>query len=143
MLQGKALTVKSLDIAYKAHDGQYRRDGRSPYITHPIEVAMRFNNPILKSISYLHDVLEDSGITIKYLLEQGIPPIVVNTVIVLTKNRDEKYLDYILRVKQNSLATLVKIEDIKHNYPTTHKSKQERYDMALYILKGNTNESIP
>ena len=141
MLQGKALTVKSLDIAYKAHDGQYRRDGRSPYITHPIEVAMRFNNPILKSISYLHDVLEDSGITIKYLLEQGIPPIVVNVVIILTKNNDEKYLDYILRIKGNQLylnqtAILVKIEDIKHNHYTSHKSKQERYDMALYILKG-------
>lgn len=142
MLQGKELILKSLIIATEAHKGQFRRDGQTHYIQHPIAVAMNFDNPILKSIAYLHDVLEDTDIEIKDLVEQKIPAVVINIVGVLTKRDDEKYLDYILRVKQSPFATLVKIKDIKHNYPTTHKSKQERYDMALYILRERNNEPI-
>ena len=81
--------------------------------------------------------MEDGDITMENLFEQELSLIVVNAVNILTKRDGEKYLDYILRVKNNFFATMVKIEDIKHNYPTSSKSKQERYDMALYILKGN------
>ena len=95
-----------------------------------------YNRPVLQSIALLHDVVEDSDITLADLEKEGIPKIVIEGVNCLTKRPDEKYLDYILRVKEFDCATLVKIEDIKHNYPTSHKSKQERYDMALYILKG-------
>lgn len=136
MLKGQELINKAYAIAVEAHEGQYRRDGKTPYITHPIAVAMCFNDPILKSIAYLHDVIEDTDVTIGYLLKQGIPMIVVNAVVVLTKRDGENYLDYILRVKNNPYAILIKIQDIKHNYSTVQKSKQERYDMALYILKG-------
>lgn len=134
------LVTKSFNIAIKAHRGQYRRDGITPYIEHPKAVALNFNDPILKSIALLHDVMEDGDITVLDLAEQGISGKIINAVVILTKKRDEKYLDYILRIKNNPFATLVKIEDIKHNYPTTHKSKQERYDMALYILKGEKDE---
>ena len=136
MLQGQELINKAYAIAVKSHEGQYRRDGKTPYIEHPLIVADKFKNSIIQSIALLHDVMEDSDITTKDLLEQGIPVIVVNAVVILTKRNDEKYLDYILRVKNNPYTTSIKIEDIKHNYPTTHKSKQERYDLALYILKG-------
>lgn len=136
MLQGKELVLKSLNIATEAHKGQYRRDGKTPYIVHPIAVAMNFRSPILKSIALLHDVIEDTDVTREDLLEQGIPEVVVDMVEVLTDREGEKYLDYILRVKKYIDTTSVKIADINHNYPTVHKSKQERYDMGLYILKG-------
>ena len=143
MLQGNELIDKAIDIAKKVHKGQYRRDGETPYIVHPLGVAIKFiGDPILIAIALLHDVLEDGDITKKDLLKQEIPPIVVDIVEILTKKDGEKYLDYILRVKNSYQATRIKIEDIKHNYPTTHKSKQERYDMALYILKGGKNEKI-
>lgn len=136
MLQGQDLINKAYAIATKTHEGQYRRDGKTPYIIHPVAVAMNFKSPILKSIAYLHDVIEDTDITREDLLEQDIPEVVVDMVEVLTDREGEKYLDYILRVKKYTNATLVKIEDIKHNYATVQKSKQERYEMALYILKG-------
>ncbi len=133
-LQGKELVLKSLYIATKAHEGQFRRDNETPYINHPITVANNSNNYITKSIALLHDVVEDTTISGEYLLKQGIPLFIVDAVKLLTKKKSEKYLDYILRVRQNPLAILVKIQDIKHNYPTSSKSKQEKYDMALYIL---------
>ena len=136
-IQGNELIDKAGDIAKKVHKGQYRKNGETPYITHPLGVAINFiGNPTLIAIALLHDVLEDTTISPEELIKEGIPKLVVDVVEILTKRDDEKYLDYILRIKNNPLATMVKIEDIRHNYPTTHKSKQERYDMALYILKG-------
>ncbi len=135
MLQGKELEHQAEMIAFHAHKGQYRRNGTTPYVTHPVAVAGKFQNSILRSIALLHDVLEDTDTTRKDLLEGFIPSVVVEAVETLTQQKGEKYLNYILRVKINPLATLVKIEDIKHNYITVQKSKQERYDMALYILQ--------
>ena len=135
MLQGKELEKQVSLIAFNAHKGQYRRDGVTPYITHPVTIAGKFQSPILKSIALLHDVIEDTYVTKDDLLNWGISPMVVDAVETLTKKEGENYLDYILRVKENQLAILVKIEDIKHNYSTVQKSKQERYDMALYILE--------
>ncbi len=142
MLQGQELIDKVYAIAVKAHEGQYRRDRKTPYIEHPLVVADKFSSPILQSIALLHDVIEDTEITKEDLLKQEIPTIVVDAVEILTKKEGEKYLDYILRIKGNQsylnqIAILVKIEDIKHNYSTVQKNKQERYELALHILKGD------
>ena len=135
MLQGTELIKQAKIISFSAHKGQYRRDGKTPYATHPVAVAGKFMNPTLHAIALLHDVIEDTNITKEDLLKEGIYPLVVDAVEAMTKQKEEKYLDYILRVKENQLATLVKIEDIKHNYDTVHKIKQERYDIELYILR--------
>ena len=136
MLQGQELIDKVYAIAVKAHEGQYRRDRKTPYITHPLAVADKFRSPIIQAIALLHDVMEDCGIIPEDLFKQEIPKVVVDAVVLLTKLDDEKYLDYILKIRRNLYAIMVKIEDIKHNYPTVQKSKKERYEMALYILKG-------
>jgi len=136
MLRREELEHTAFVIASIAHKGQYRRDGITPYMTHPIAVAGKFSNSILRSIAILHDVIEDTDVTSKGLLERGISVTVVEAVEALSQQEGESYLNYILRVKEHPLATLVKIEDIKHNYDTVQKSKQERYDMALYILRG-------
>ncbi len=38
------LVEKSLELATKAHEGQFRRDGRTAYISHPIAVSGIINN---------------------------------------------------------------------------------------------------
>ena len=51
-------------LAAKAHDGVYRKDGRTPYITHPLEVAHILADLHLDAdtlcAALLHDVLEDT-----------------------------------------------------------------------------------
>lgn len=64
----------ALEIATEAHNGQFRSDKKTPYITHPIAVAeavfKSFNNLgdvnplfyfryIAKGIAHVHDVVED------------------------------------------------------------------------------------
>jgi len=49
--------------ATRAHRGQFRKDGRTPYITHPERVAKRVKffggNHIAIIAAWLHDVMED------------------------------------------------------------------------------------
>ena len=61
------LNQKALVFAMKAHEGQFRKDGKTPYIVHPIDVAERLSSwglgrlaDTLMSAAYLHDTLEDT-----------------------------------------------------------------------------------
>lgn len=63
------LIDRAYDIAHSFHTGQYRKDGKTPYIFHCIEV-MRFlqkdcgiDDDNILATALLHDVLEDTDIT--------------------------------------------------------------------------------
>ncbi|MFA6518884.1 MAG: HD domain-containing protein [Candidatus Shapirobacteria bacterium] len=61
-------------MAATQHDGQYRKDGVTPFIIHPFEVAMIVseytNDEDIISSALLHDVLEDTqGYSYERLIE--------------------------------------------------------------------------
>ena len=143
------LLTKALEIAIEAHDGQFRKDGKTPYIKHPMAVAAAFESTklskqdleIVQAIAVLHDVIEDSDFTSQDLLDRGIPQAVVNDVIVLTHKSEDSYLEYILKFKGHPFATRVKVEDIKHNMSSLgpdSKTKLDKYTLAIYILENLT-----
>lgn len=144
------------NISIKAHEGQFRNDGKTPFITHPEAVADFFKVDKIcdgfvgriiyddwdkeefecQIVSWLHDVIEDTDITLGDLLNQGIPFYLVKIIEILTHRENEEYLDYLLRVKENKLATKIKIADINHNLSTsTSKAQRIKYQLALYILE--------
>jgi (p)ppGpp synthase/HD superfamily hydrolase len=134
----KNIVKLALKIATKAHKGQFRHDGKTPYITHPIAVAEKFKGAIPKILALLHDVLEDSSLSKDDLLKLGIHPIMCHYVNVLTKKTGQSYLDYLLNIKNEYWVTKVKIEDIKHNLSTLEpkkKTQRDKYLLALYILE--------
>lgn len=58
------LFLKAFDFAQKAHNGQFRKDGKTPYIVHPIEtvkilIDLHSDENVLIS-ALLHDVPEDT-----------------------------------------------------------------------------------
>lgn len=66
---------KALRLAATQHDGQYRRDNTTPFIIHPVEVALVVSeytdNEDIISAALLHDVLEDTqGYTYEKLAEE-------------------------------------------------------------------------
>lgn len=131
------LIKKCLEIATIAHKGQTRKDGITPYITHPIAVAEMFpNDEELQAVALLHDVIEDSDIKISSLKKEGIPICVLDMVILLTQRMTQNYLDYILQVKQNPDAIKIKLADIKHNSITPSKHQRDKYQLAKYILEN-------
>lgn len=107
----------ALDIATRAHAGQVDKGGRA-YIEHPVRVAERVKvyGDEAVVVALLHDVVEDTSVTLKHLYEAGFNDCVLAAVAAITKDPEESYDAYIGRVKQNRLATLVKIADLTDNY---------------------------
>lgn len=139
---------KALKIAQEAHKGQLRHDKITPYISHPMAVADTFKDlkeyggisgEEIRAIALLHDVIEDSNINLWNLVCEGFSDNVIKTIDILTKNEGGIYLDYILKVKENPIAKLVKLADIRHNLSTLdtkRKAQRDKYLLAIYILEN-------
>ena len=125
----------ALKIATKAHKGQKRWNG-DDYITHPIRVASNFKDDKLMQIAILHDIVEDTEVTIhdlqhKYTVSKDVC-IVVS---ILTHYYIESYADYIMRIKSNPMAVVVKIADLKDNLRDLKKGqRKDKYELALRLL---------
>lgn len=131
---------KALKIAYTAHKDQVDKGG-NPYYLHPIYIALNMQTEAQKVVALLHDVVEDTGITLNDLWRQGFPECVIEAVDAITR-KGESYEAYIQKVKKNELARAVKIVDLKHNLDTSRLKKitekdlrrVEKYKKALAIL---------
>jgi (p)ppGpp synthase/HD superfamily hydrolase len=124
-------------IALNAHKGQYRRDGVTPYINHPLMVADSVDHlgHEYVCVALLHDVLEDTQVSVQDLYDAGVPANIVVAVIVLTKHEGISYDDYLKNIKQNELARRVKIADMISNLadnPTDNQIK--KYAKGLDFL---------
>ena len=102
----------------------------------------------------LHDVVEDGdGWTLKRLAAEGIPPVVVEAVRVLTKRPEEEadYEAFIRRAGRNPLARRVKLADLEDNMdlrrivnPTERDfARLEKYRSAYALLKSKATQWPP
>jgi (p)ppGpp synthase/HD superfamily hydrolase len=124
------------DIAKRNHFGQFRRDGITPYINHPAAVADAVESDYAKAVAWLHDVLEDTHVTVRDL-ELIFPTQIVDAVIALTMQYGQSYEKYMEAVAKHPIARLVKIADIKHNLSDDPTEKQVRkYADALRFLES-------
>ncbi|XBG78740.1 hypothetical protein V4S31_10320 [Enterococcus cecorum] len=128
-------------MAKDAHKGQVDKAGVD-YIQPPLFVASLVEGELAKTVALLHDVVEDSDWTLEDLRKKGLPEEVVQAVGILTKKRNEKYEEYILRVKQNPLARQVKLVDLQHNSDLSRlttvteidRKRAEKYRQAIAFL---------
>ena len=134
-------------IAQYAHKNQIDLAGK-PYYHHCETVANMCKTRTQKIVAYLHDVLEDSDITPELLLIFGFSQKIVDAVVCMTRLEQENYEEYIQRIKQNTLATKVKLCDLTHNSDLTrlpvikeHDVKRGvKYLMCIKYLKGIDKE---
>jgi len=135
-------------VATIAHDGQFRRDGVTPYIEHPRAVASRVgDDEKAQSVAWLHDVLEDTKMTAEHLVKMGIPTDVVEVVKLLTFDPYEQlYSEYIKRVKSDPVARRVKIADMLSNLSASPTEKQIREYVGalaeLFDMKGREQSEL-
>ena len=65
---------KAAEFAIRAHEGVMRKGSQIPYISHPMEVAMIIammtDDQELIAAAYLHDVIEDAGVTYEELEQE-------------------------------------------------------------------------
>ena len=60
------MTKKAINIMFEAHKNQ-KDKSNTPYVFHPWSIAEKMTNEIETTTALLHDVAEDSKITIKDL----------------------------------------------------------------------------
>ncbi len=133
----------AIALARRAHAGQVDKAG-APYISHPLRLMEAMDTDEERMVAVLHDVVEDSDVTLANLLDAGYPSAVVQAVELLTKPEHEDYFDYVRRVKQNPLARKVKLADLRDNMnrtriarPTEKDDRRiEKYQQALEILNA-------
>jgi (p)ppGpp synthase/HD superfamily hydrolase len=111
-----SLLEKSIIIATKAHSGQFDKGG-SPYILHPLRVMLSLDNDEDRIVGILHDVLEDTSITLQHLEDNGFlgEIEILHALVSITRKSNESYKDFILRVKLNPIALRVKLADLRDN----------------------------
>lgn len=105
-------------IATGVHYGQVDKGGH-PYIEHPKAVASFVKTEDEKTVAWLHDVVEDTYITLSDLKSVGFPIYIVNAVDAITRRKGEDRQVYLDRVANDPIAIQVKLADLKHNSDLT------------------------
>lgn len=111
------LTNKALRLAYAAHHGQTDKSGQ-PYIFHPYHLAEQMTDEISTCAALLHDVVEDTAVTIEEL-EREFPKEITGVLRLLTHEKGTDYFDYVRAIKGNPVAVKVKLADLAHNSDET------------------------
>jgi len=77
---------------------------------------MQMDTEEARITAVLHDVVEDSDITLADLANSGFSTKVLDALALLTHNKElVAYADYIAAIKGNPLAKKVKLADLEHN----------------------------
>ena len=134
---------KAYEIAKRAHLGQVDKAGED-YIKHPQKVVSFVKSDEEKAVAYLHDVIEDTELTLEDLHEYEFSKEVIEAVDIITKKKGEDYQSYLNSVKKNKLARAVKLADLRHNSDLTRLTKvtekdierKEKYQKAIDFLNS-------
>lgn len=117
------LTRRAMEIAYDAHHGQ-RDKGGCPYIFHPFHLAEQMHIEAEVCVALLHDVAEDTAVTLAQLAEE-FPEEIIEALRLLTREDGTDYFNYVRKIKENPIARAVKLEDLAHNSDETRLAGAE------------------
>lgn len=109
-----ATLEKALHLAINNHLGQKDRFDQ-PYIYHPIRIMMRMRSDEERIVALLHDLVEDTPISIQDLKKHGFSKEIIKAVDLLTRYPKQTYDEYIQGMKVSTLAMRVKIGDLEDN----------------------------
>lgn len=142
---GSPLVNKAMEIALRAHHGQINNHDGEPYILHVHRVAMACvtHGAMATATAWLHDVVEDNSEWNLQRIQteliglydpftnfkawEHIPP----AIDALSKRKNEPLEEYYTRVKMNSLATTVKLADIRDNFRRNHLIQDEETRLRM------------
>ena len=119
-------TLKALDFALQAHEGQKRKKSDIPYIYHPLNMAchcfaLKIKDDALVSATLLHDVVEDCGCTCEQLpVSEEARKLVGLLSHPETIDSDRKAVmdEYFKKIALNPKACLIKCIDRCNNLTT-------------------------
>ncbi|AFY60100.1 HD domain-containing protein [Synechococcus sp. PCC 6312] len=132
---------KAIEIATQAHHGQVDKAGK-PYISHPLAVMGLVEGESEKIVAVLHDVVEDTPISLNDLAAEGFSAECLAAVDAITKRDGEPLDDYLERVKSNPIAIRVKLADLSHNMDLRRIAEPTAKDYARIERYKQTYETL-
>lgn len=138
------LTKKALKISFEAHKNQTDKSGM-PYVYHPFHLAEQMDDENSVCVALLHDVVEDTDLTLADLIQAGFPEEVTDALALMTHDDLTPYMDYVERLSHNPIAAKVKLADLAHNSDLTRldvvrekdRERVLKYHRAMELLKAN------
>ena len=135
------LTKKALRIFFEAHKNQTDKSGM-PYVYHPFHLAEQMKDEYSTCVALLHDVVEDSETSLNDLIEAGFPKEVTDAIALMTHDERVPYLEYVAEIKNNPIARVVKLADLRHNSDLSRLDKIDektnervkKYEQAILLL---------
>jgi (p)ppGpp synthase/HD superfamily hydrolase len=124
------LLSKAISIAAQAHEGQFDKQGK-PYILHALFVMNEQISVKRKILGVLHDVVEDTDVTIEDLRTSGFPSDILKSLERLTHdNINQTYDEYIEEISNDEDAVAVKLADLKHNSDISRLKNLSKANLA-------------
>jgi (p)ppGpp synthase/HD superfamily hydrolase len=122
-----------------------------PYLLHCLRVMHGVDSPQVQLPALLHDIVEDTDVTLADLTELGFAPEVVHTIDLMTHREGVSYADYVVRLSENSWARQVKLSDLRDNADlrrVLYREEQQqrdaarigRYVLSYQFLSGRLDE---
>lgn len=107
---------ETLRIALDAHEGQKDLVG-NPAVLHLLAVCVAGGNELEQKAGLLHDIVEDTDLTLDDLRSKGVEEEVISAVDLLTHRDEDSYEDYVRKIafSGNKTAIQVKLHDLHHN----------------------------
>lgn len=142
---------ETIDFIKRAHAGQMT-DGGEEYWTHPVAVMGLLPDDVpddVRHAAMLHDVIEDTNVTVADLRAAGYSDATIEIVQLVTRPTGpdrQTYLDWIRSIAAtgNVGAMQVKLADNQHNadpirismLPPQKQSIGQRYQRSMRIIKA-------
>lgn len=150
------LITSALELAQKAHLGQFRNFLPIPYIFHPLEVyklalECEINDENILAAILLHDTIEDSQYN--YVdIEKQTNSIVADLVQKLTKNPDQFKYHYLENIIQEKIPNVMIIKTldrlcntrdfIKHDLKYAKKYLMKAFPLLEIMVNENLNPKV-
>ena len=136
-------TKKAMTLCFRAHRDQLDKSGM-PYVFHPFHLAEQMQTEQTTIVALLHDVAEDSPITLAQIAQMGFGEAVMEALALLTHDPGVDYMDYVRAIRENPIAKAVKLADLRHNSDLSRLDtvdekaleRREKYLQAIAILEA-------
>lgn len=136
------MTKLALKLCFAAHRDQTDKGG-APYVFHPFHLAEQMETEDTVAVALLHDVVEDTELTVADLSAMGFPARVTDALSLLTHDKETPYFTYVDAIGRNPVARVVKLADLRHNSDLDRLEKvdeaalarREKYLRAIALLE--------
>ena len=146
-----ALLDDALTIVTREFHGITDKAGQ-PYLLHCLRVMHGVASLQAKQVAVMHDLIEDTAVTIDQLRASGFSEEVLTALQLVTHAPSDSYADYVVRLKGNEVARQVKLADLRDNYSIDRVAYREphreqdaariqRYILSFQFLTDTIDEA--